>query len=353
MLVRRILFWPFTVLYGTILHTRHALYNLGILRSTRPATPTIAIGNLALGGTGKTPMMELILSILADVTPLGTLSRGYGRKTTSIHEVRGSDDVELSGDEPVQVKRKFPGIRVFVGADRMKAIALIEREVPGIKAVVLDDALQHRRLDAGLNILLTTFQRPYCDDALIPAGQLRDVRSRAKAAQIVVVTKCPGAPAQVEQRLWRERLGLASEQRLYFAGIEYEAPRTINGDPAAEQIPQETSALVFTGIAQPEPFLLHIRSRFEGVEPIAFPDHHPFTLIDLHKLADRFHKFAPGPKTLITTEKDAARLRSVIPGSPLEGLPLIVIGMRAVILNEPEHFADLIRNHVGPHQAHR
>lgn len=353
MLIRRIRFWPLTVLYGAVLHARHALYDVGILKSTRPAVPTIAIGNLALGGTGKTPMMELVLRTLDGIGPLATLSRGYGRKTTTIHEVEQDDRAEHSGDEPLQVKMNFPDVRVFVGADRVQGIERILRDVPEVKAVVLDDALQHRRLNAGLNILLTTAQRPYCDDALIPAGTLRDVRSRAKAARMVVVTKCAALPTLDEQVRWRKRLDLGRAQELFFAGIAYREPRTIGGTIHAGVAGQSASALIVTGIVQPEPFVRHVRSLFGNVEHIAFPDHHAFTPADLQRLADLFGSFAAGPKTLITTEKDAARLRTLIAGSPLDGLPLAVVGMRTVILNEPERFADLIRTHVATHPAHR
>jgi len=361
---RRILFWPFTVLYGAVLHVRHGLFDLGILKSTRPAVPTIAIGNLALGGTGKTPMMELVLRTVQSTTPLATLSRGYGRKTSSIHEVLADHTADHSGDEPLQVKTKFPQVRVFVGADRVKAIARIQQEVPEVKAVILDDALQHRRLNAGLNILLTTAQRPYCDDSLIPAGTLRELRTRAKAAQLVVVTKCDAMPSPAEQQRWRARLRLASEQHLFFAGIRYDAPRTLDqvGRPGGSTLQDlrgndvdapKVSALLFTGIVDPAPLLDHLLPEFHHLEHIAFPDHHAFAPADLRRLADVFGSFAAGPKTLITTEKDAARLRPLIAGSPLEGLPLAVIGMRTVILNEPERFADLIRTHVATHPAHR
>lgn len=353
MLLRRIFFWPFTVLYGAILLVRHGLYDIGILKSSRPIIPTIAIGNLALGGTGKTPMMELLLRTLQGTAPTATLSRGYGRKTKTIHEVEQGDSAAHSGDEPVQVKTNFPEVRVFVGADRVQAIEKIRSDVPEVKAVVLDDALQHRRLNASLNILLTTAQRPYCDDALIPAGTLRDVRSRAKAARIVVVTKCATLPTPDEQVLWRKRLDLDQGQELFFAGIAYDEPRTINGVTYGGATGKSASALIVTGMVQPEPFVRHIRSLFGKVEHIAFPDHHAFTTADLQRLADVFGSFAAGPKTLITTEKDAARLRSLITGSPLKGLPLAVIGIRTVILNEPERFADLIRTHVATHPAHR
>ncbi len=350
---RRFLLAPPAWVYSALLLLRHALYDLGLLRSTRPTVPTIAIGNLALGGTGKTPMLELVLRSLADVAPVATLSRGYGRSGTDIHEVAVGDTAERSGDEPLQVKRKFPDVRVFVGADRVAAIARIEQALPAVKAVLLDDALQHRPLDAGLNILLTTAHRPYCDDALVPAGSLRDLRSRARAARIVVVTKCTAAPSAEEQARWRERLRLRSDQELFFAGIAYEPPTPRAA--AAEQIlpGPGTATLAITGIAVPAPFLEHLRTFGGTVEHAAFPDHHPFSAADLAALARRFDNFAPAPKLLVTTEKDAVRLLPLLPGSPLAGLPLATIGMRTVILNEPEHFSDLIRRHVGTYPAHR
>ncbi len=353
MSLRRILLSPLSGLWGLVLWLRHGLYDLGLLRSTRPTLPTIAIGNLALGGTGKTPMMELVLRSLEGIAPIATLSRGYGRKTTTIHEVILEDDAARSGDEPLQVKHSFPEMRVFVGADRVKAIEVIQREVPDVKAIVLDDALQHRPLDAGLNILLTTFQRPYCDDALLPAGTLRDLLSRANAAQVVVVTKCPALPSAEEQLSWRGRLNLKVDQTLFFAGIGYQEERKLDGSPLDVPFGEAMSALVFTGIVQPEPFLDHVRSLCGTVEHLAFQDHHDYTPSDLKRLADVFGNFAAGPKTLITTEKDAARLRSVIKGGPLEGISLAVIGMRTIILNEPERFEALIHDHVRTYQAHR
>ncbi len=352
MLFRRLVLLPFTAGYGGVLRIRHTLYDHGLLKRTRPEVPTIAIGNLALGGTGKTPMLELVLRTLDGISPLATLSRGYGREGTDIHEVHVEDNAHYSGDEPLQVKRKFPAVRVFVGADRVKAIAHIGQQVPGVRAVVLDDALQHRALDAGLNILLTTWQRPWCDDALIPAGHLRDLPLRAKAAQVVVVTKCPSLPTSQEQQRWRERLELAAEQTLFFSGIRYGPLRAID-ESVFHGSEGQIGVLLVTGIADPAPLLAHVRTLATTVEHMAFTDHHMFTRADLQRLAERYANFAAGPKMLVTTEKDAARLSSSIAGSPLEGLPLAVIGMQAVILNEPERFADLIRLHVATHPAHR
>lgn len=353
MSVVRLLLLPFSWLYGAVLVVRHALYDHGILGSVRPSLPSIVIGNLALGGTGKTPMLELALRVMEGGTPMATLSRGYGRKGSHLHEVNVNDNAEAVGDEPLQIKGNFPAVHVFVGADRGKCIEAIQDQLPGTKAVLLDDAFQHRRLNADLNILLTTFQRPWCDDHLLPAGRLRDLPSRRKAAQIVVVTKCPVLPEGAEQERWRERLGLRTDQHLFFSGIEYEAPKPLAGDGAPAEDRTTDNCLLFTGIADPTPLVDHTRRIFSSVDHMAFPDHHPFSKADLAALAGRYATFAPGPKMLITTEKDAMRLRSAIKGSALEKLPIGVIGIRAVILNEPERFASLIRDHVAKNPAHR
>ncbi|HRH39616.1 MAG TPA: tetraacyldisaccharide 4'-kinase, partial [Flavobacteriales bacterium] len=348
----RLLLLPLAWLYGAALMVRHALYDGGILKSTTPEIPTIIIGNLALGGTGKTPMLELALRLLGGDHQLATLSRGYGRKGDDFKEVQAEDSAEEVGDEPLQVKRKFAGVRVFVGADRVASLRSIVATVEGLQAVVLDDAFQHRRLHGSLNVLLTTYQEPWFADHLLPAGNLRDLPSRRAGAQVVVVTKCPALPSASEQREWKAKLRLRADQELFFSGIEYEEPKWAVGvgqlSPSAAD-----RCLLFTGIVNATPLVDHLRSTFKRVEHIAFADHQPFSKADLAGLATRYATFAPGPKMLITTEKDAARLGSVIAGSALEGTPIATIGMRAVILNEPERFAALIKDHVATHTAHR
>jgi tetraacyldisaccharide 4'-kinase len=361
MSLARILLAPFAWLYGAVLLLRHTLYDQGLLRSERPAVPSIGVGNLALGGTGKTPHVELVLRTLVGLAPVATLSRGYGRQGTAIREVQANDDASVVGDEPLQVKRKFPAVHVFVGADRRAALAQMCEQVPALQTVVLDDAFQHRRMDAGLDILLTTWHRPWHRDALLPAGRLRDLPSRARFADVVVVTKCPALPSTSEQERWRRELGLGVGQELFFSGIEYDVPLYVSrpsGPAALRGTVQDPGGdlggvLLITGIADPAPLLAHVKGLFPTVEHAAFPDHHRFTEGDLQGLAARCAKFAPGPKMLLTTEKDATRLLPLLPGSALQEYPLAVIAMQAVILNEPERFAALIRDHVATHPAHR
>jgi tetraacyldisaccharide 4'-kinase len=350
--LRRLLL-PLAWLYGGLLRLRHALYDTGMLRSITPEVPTIVIGNIALGGTGKTPHVELALRTLMDDGPLATLSRGYGRSGSALLEVQREHDALYTGDEALMLKRHFSGVHVFVGADRVAGVEGIRQVVPGVKAVVLDDALQHRRLKAGLNIVLTTFQRPWYRDALLPAGDLRDLPYRARQADAVVVTKCPALPTPEEQYRWRQRLKLAPRTPLFFSGLRHAEPRSVHdpSDPVATG--PEASAVLFTGIANAAPLVEHVHRLFGRVHHVAFADHHRFTPNDQARLARLFDTFATGRKTLITTEKDVARLGSALLNGPLEDLPLAVIGVRAEILNEPHAFTALLRSYVATHPAHR
>jgi len=349
----RLLLLPFAWLYGLGLRARHLLYDRGWLASTRPVLPTIVFGNIALGGTGKTPHVELALRTLADHGPLATLSRGYGRSGSAFHEVRREDDAAIAGDEPLMLKRKFSGVRVFVGADRVAGVARIGELAPEVQAVLLDDAFQHRRLNAGLNIVLTTWHRPWYKDHILPAGNLRDLPTCARRADAVIVTKCPATPTADEQQRWREQLGLRREQPLFFSGLRYATPRSLHDPSATVKTGTGTAALLVTGIADPAPLNEHVRGLFADVEHIAFPDHHAFSPADQRRIAARFLSFARIEKTLIVTEKDVARLGTALIAGPLEDLPIATIGIEAVILTEPHAFAALLRSHVATHPAHR
>ena len=349
----RLLLLPISWLYAAVLRMRHFAYDEGLLKSTTPDLPSIVIGNIALGGTGKTPHVELALRTLVEHGPLATLSRGYGRDGTHFHEVHREDDATEAGDEPLMLKRKFSGVRVFVGADRVAGIEAIRTAAPEVKAVVLDDAFQHRKLKAGVNIVLTTWQKPWFKDHLLPAGTLRDLTSRARQADAVVVTKCPANPSLDEQRRWRGRLELLPAQQLFFSSLKYAAPRSLHDSTMTVKTGPGTAALLVTGIADPAPLVEHVKGLFPTVEHLAFADHHVFSPADQLRIASRFVSFAGLEKTLITTEKDAARLGPALMNGPLEDIPIAVIGIQAEILNDPHAFTALLRSHVATHPAHR
>ncbi len=350
-MLRRILLAPFALLYSTVLRLRHWLYDRSFLKSEQLPIPTIVVGNLALGGTGKTPHVELVLRILEATSPIATLSRGYGRKGIALREIRPNERPEISGDEPLQLKLKFPSARVFVGVDRVHAIRSMRQLVPELKAVVLDDAFQHRKLDASLNILLTKFDRPWNRDRLLPAGSLRDLPSRSNAAQVVIVTKCPALPSKEQIQKWRSDLHLSSDQQLFFSAIEYGPPKRIEDDGTID-LQTTPNVLLVTAIADPAPLVQHLRSFASRIEHVAFRDHHYFTPHDLRRLQERWSRFAPDRKVLVTTEKDAVRLRPHIAAGHLSGISIAVIGMRAVILNDPDRFSALIKEHVAKDPAH-
>ncbi len=347
----QLLLLPFAWLYGVLLRIRHWLYDQGLLKSQRPSVPSIVVGNLSFGGTGKTPHVELVINCLDGIAPLATLSRGYGRNGLGTLKVEASDTAHAVGDEPLQLKRKHPDVHVYVGADRVKALAEMTTRIPDLKAVVLDDAFQHRRLNAGLNILLTTWTKPWFKDHLVPAGTLRDVTPQARRAQAVIVTKCPGPPSADAQAVWRRKLGLQGQQQLYFSAFEYAEPGALQPDGSMGEALSlaGTSVLLLTGIADPAPLLEHVRKRSPEVAHLPFPDHHEFTAGDLQKAAARMATFAAAQKMLVTTEKDAMRLLPHLRTGPLATIPIAVIGVRAVILNEPERFKQLLIDHVGTH----
>lgn len=320
------------------------------MKTHRAQIPAIVIGNLELGGTGKTPHLEWVVRALEGSVPLATLSRGYGREGTTFHEVQATDTASRSGDEPLQIKHKFPGVRVFVGADRVQAITRIRALAPEIRAIVLDDAFQHRRLKAHFNILLTTWDRPWNRDALLPAGRLRDLPARAAAAQAVIVTKCPGIPDAPAMERWRNELGLLPHQELFFSVLEHAPAKWLNNPEQWHLVPDgaEASALLVTGIARPAPLLEHVRRHWGRVEHMAFADHHAYTARDAARLAERYANFARQPGVLLTTEKDVPRLAPYIQG-PLAQIPIAVVPVAVRILNQPERLHAQLRSLVGTH----
>lgn len=295
------------------------------------------MGNLATGGTGKTPMVEYLLNLLKDDYRLATLSRGYKRKTKGFGIADDTTTALDIGDEPMQFHKKFPEVTVAVGEERLVAIPQLLDEVPETEAIILDDAFQHRTVKAGLNILLTDYQNLYTTDFFLPAGDLRDSRQSAERAQIIIVTKCkPGLQPDEKQSILKE-LNLAETQQLFFTKIEYtKAYHLFSG--SAFDIGDDVTVLLICGIANPRPLQEYLTSHVQSYEMLRYPDHHIFSIDDLEEIKKQFGKIASGNKILVTTEKDGVRLKKF--ADILNDFPIYVLPIKHQFMFDEGRFFD-------------
>ena len=333
-LPRKILF-PFAILYGFITSIRNYLYDMGVLKTYSFGVPVIAVGNLSVGGTGKTPQIEYLIRLLSVKYKVATLSRGYKRKSEGFVLADSNSNAENLGDEPFQFYSKFKNIQVAVDADRKNGIEQLLSQSEKPELILLDDAFQHRKVKAGFYILLTSYGDLYSDDFLLPTGNLRESRSGAKRANMVIVTKCPVNISVQEQNNIETKLKLASNQELYFSFIDYD--ELVYSEDKTMRVSEirNVDKLLLAGIAKPEPFFAYLQS--ENDEELVFPDHHHFTEKDLLEIKNKSQN-----KIIITTEKDFVRLKGSIPKEQLFYLPI-----RSSFLNESENFDKTIINYVG------
>lgn len=303
----KILLAPVAGLFYLVVKGRHILYNTNILKSYKPSVPTICVGNLTVGGTGKTPHIEHLIEILSNRYRLAVLSRGYKRKSKGGKEVQATDSSIMVGDEPLQIKQKFNGVPVFVNANRVEGVAQITEAYPDTDIILLDDAFQHRKITAGINILLIDYNRPIWEDSMLPIGNLRDSDDQISRANIVIVTKCPPTLSPMDKRIITKKLQLYPYQTLMFSRIEYSKPSPL----FAETVPykQNKHTIVVAGIAAPQPFIDHVEKTRTNVQALVYPDHHNFSKEDISRITSTFEGYS-APVNIITTEKDAKRLMS-------------------------------------------
>ncbi|RAV30533.1 tetraacyldisaccharide 4'-kinase [Sinomicrobium soli] len=300
-ILRKIL-WPFSLLYGGIVYLRNFLYDRQVLPSVSFEIPVICVGNLSVGGTGKTPMVEYLLRLLLPEYRVATLSRGYKRKSRGFVLAEADTRVGDLGDEPFQYHRKFPGAIVAVDADRVNGVRKLMQSGVSPEVVILDDAFQHRRVRAGFNILLTTFDEPFTDDLFLPAGNLRDSVKEVRRADLIVVTKCRPSLSREESLAVADSLlrGRAKRQRVFFTTIGYDSMICSgNSRVPLEQWRGQRFTLV-TGIANPAPLVRYLSEKGYDFEHLDYPDHHDFSESELRNLARK--------QPILTTEKDFTRL---------------------------------------------
>jgi tetraacyldisaccharide 4'-kinase len=292
------------------------------------------VGNLTSGGTGKTPHTEYLVKLLKDHFRLAVLSRGYGRKSSGyVLSVKETSAIEI-GDEPYQISRKFPEIKVAVSEDRLAGISRLKNET-NTQLVILDDAFQHRRLKGDLNILLTDYNRPYWNDLLLPAGNLRDGIMEKRRADIFIITKCPLELDQMEMKKITTTVSPAKHQKIFFTGLQYGTPVQFNG-PAMSF----NAVYGFAGLASTQLFEKHLYSNFDLKRFRAFRDHHIFSHEELTNLWNDCGTFGNHSMVLITTEKDAARIRSL---KGIERIPIFYIPIEVQFLKDESLFERLVK----------
>jgi tetraacyldisaccharide 4'-kinase len=307
----KLLLYFFSLAYGFIVSVRNRLYDFGILKSVDFDIPVISVGNITVGGTGKTPHIEYLIRLLHSDFRVATLSRGYMRKTKGFRLVETTSGVEEIGDEPLQIKRKFRDITVSVCENRVTGVQELLRLKTPPDVVLLDDAFQHRRINPGINIVLMDYNKPLKDDHMLPYGRLRENTSQLSRANIIIVTKCPSEVTPITRRIMAKDLYLFPYQELFFTTFSYGSLYPVFPD-AAPLIIKDNSIkkgiLVVTGIASPEYMTVYLKNMADEVENIVFPDHHYYTRSDILLIAQRFHKLRSTEKIIITTEKDLQRL---------------------------------------------
>ncbi len=343
-LLRKILF-PLAVLYGFITSIRNFLFDKNILKSYSFDLPIIAVGNLSVGGTGKTPQIEYLIRLLSPKYKVATLSRGYKRKSEGFVLADETSNAEILGDEPFQFYQKFKDIQVAVDANRRNGIEqlLSQSEIPEV--ILLDDAFQHRKVKAGFYILLTAYGDLYADDFMLPTGNLRESRSGAERANIIVVTKCPPDLSITKQeeikRSILNRNNNSEAQQLYFSCIAYDDFIYSGSKTMAVKDILNTDKLLLAGIAKPEPFFTHLKQPNDIC--LTFPDHHHFEEKDILEIKRQAQN-----KIIITTEKDYVRLKDHIPGEQLFYLPI-----KSQYLSDTTNFDKTILDYVGKSTRNR
>ena len=312
---RNILLYPLSLLYGLITGFRNFMYNTDILPSSEFHLPVICVGNLTVGGTGKTPHTEYLIRLLENDFKVSTLSRGYRRKTRDFRIASATTRVSQIGDEPMQIFQKFPDVTVAVDRSRVKGVNRILKEKPETEVIILDDAFQHRSITPGFSILLSDFERLMVRDHMLPYGNLRESIGNMRRADIILITKCPENITAIQRRLIVKEVNKAPYQNLYFTSLTYADPIPVfkNNDSSENHIDisQLTGCgiVLITGIANPLALKEHLLNSTNEITHLSFSDHYNFKEEDINKIYSAYRDLKSPTKYLITTEKDAVRLR--------------------------------------------
>ena len=325
----RFVLFPLSVLYGFIIWIRNKLYDKNIFHSASFNFPIISVGNLSVGGTGKTPMVEYLVRLLKDEYKVATMSRGYKRKTKGFAIANEHTTAIDIGDEPMQFYKKFPDITVSVAEERLVSIPQLLHEKPDTRVIILDDAFQHRQVKAGLNIILTEYRDLFTRDFILPAGNLRDLKSSYKRADIIIVTKCKSHITEEEKDKIIKEIKPLPHQLIFFTKIEYGSPYHLFSKEEKFLTP-DTNILLVCGIANPKPIKEVLNTYVATYDMIRYRDHHIFSVDDLKEITGQFDRMDNNNKIILTTEKDGVRLAKF--ENELKDLPVYVFPIRHKIL---------------------
>ncbi|PWG06384.1 tetraacyldisaccharide 4'-kinase [Polaribacter aquimarinus] len=340
MKILRFLLYPFAIIYDVVTRIRNFCYNAGIFKETSFEIPVIVVGNLSVGGTGKTPQIEYLIPLLKETYKTAVLSRGYKRKTEGYLLLNNSHSAEDVGDEPLQYFKKFTNISVAVDANRVVGITkLIEDKSPEV--VLLDDAYQHRKVKGSFYILLTKYDDLFVDDFLLPTGNLRESRRGAKRADVILVTKCPenlskNAQNKIEQKLSKY------QKKVFFTTISYDDKTSGKNEVLIDDL-KDYDVLLVTGIANPTPLLSFLNDKKVNFKHLKFSDHHHFSNQEIDFIKDEYSKLSSSKKILLTTEKDYVRLKNKME-------EISFLGIRTSFINKKEEFNLMINSHIKQNQ---
>ncbi len=297
------------MLYAGILWLRHGLYDRGILKSQKGAIPTVVVGNLNLGGTGKTPHALMFSNFIKKNFDMALLSRGYGRKSKGFFKVDEKGKPEDFGDEPLLLQSNLSDVPVFVCENRVEGVLEIAQRLPQTEIVLLDDAYQHRALQGDIQILLTDFHKPFFKDEIVPSGTLRDIKARWKAADIVFVTKSPNELTESQKLEWLSKFPELSSKPIFFSYLVHGSPRSVYSDEGLSFKPNSVYGL--SGLANNRPFMKYLETSFSLKKFKSYPDHHHFSGQDVTALRSEFGTFADPFDVVMMTEKDAVKWKNL------------------------------------------
>lgn len=336
----RLLLLPFALLYGLVVSVRNWLYDKNIFKTTSFGLPLICVGNLSVGGTGKSPMVEYLVMQLKSSFQVAVLSRGYKRKTRGYALATAKTSAIEIGDEPMQFHTKFPDVPVAVGEERLVAIPQLLHDRPQTEVIILDDAFQHRAVKAGLSILLTDCTNLFTQDFYLPTGDLRDAKRSYKRADVIVVTKCSLDLSRARKAEILKDIQPLPEQAVFFTAIRYGALYHIT-QRRLTFIDEQTDVLLITGIANPKPLKGYLEERAHTYSMMHYGDHHIFSLDDWNDIKKQFESLDAKKKLMLTTEKDAMRLLKY--EAELHSMPLYVLPIEHEFLfNDGDRFMDLV-----------